>query len=182
MQDSIIARKYATALFNATLKTGVVDKVADDLGSLGELMAADPRFLRYLESPQESTERKRELLVSMLKSRVAPTTFHFLNLIVDKKRTPFLPGIVRQFQEIVRHHHGIVKALVTTAVPLDADQGTRLRTELGRLTGKTIEIEPRVDPAILGGVIVAYENQIIDQSVRRGLDDLRDTLMKVRVL
>jgi F-type H+-transporting ATPase subunit delta len=180
--DSIVSRKYATALFQAAVNAKAVDQVADDLNSLAGLMQVNPSFLKYLASPQEGAERKREFLKQTLESRTNPLTFRFLLLVLDKKRTTYLSGIAEEFQNQVRRHKGIVRAKVTTAMPLDQDQAGRLSLQLGRLTGKTVEIETQVDPAVLGGVIVAYDNQIIDRSVRRGLDDLKETLMKVRVL
>jgi F-type H+-transporting ATPase subunit delta len=182
MNDQIISRKYATALFNAALKENAIDPVADDMAALGDLISHDGRFVKYLESPQVPTDHKRSVLKSAFENRISPVSYRFLRLVLDKKRVNYLPGMAAELQELVRQHKGIVRAQVTTAVPLERDQADRIAGELGRITGKTVQIDSRVDPLLLGGVIVAYENQIIDRSVRRGLDDLRETLMKVRVL
>ena len=182
MDDQIIPRKYATALFNAALKENAIDQVAGDMASLGQLISHDGRFVKYLESPQVPTGDKRSVLKSTFEKRISSATYRFLRLVLDKKRVNYLPKMAVEFEDLVRQHKGIVRAQVTTAVPLERDQADRLAGELGRITGKTVEIDSRVDPGVLGGVIVAYDNQIIDRSVRRGLDDLRETLMKVRVL
>jgi F-type H+-transporting ATPase subunit delta len=182
MRDAIVARKYAVALFQAASHAGEIDRVASDLSSLTELNAADPRFLRHLASPQVTTRSKKELLDTILKGRASEITRRFLLLVLDKKRLDSLFEIFEKFHELVLKHRGIVKAEVKTAVPLEPAHVDRIRSRLSRMTGKTIDLESRVDPEILGGVIVAFENQIIDRSVRRGLDDLRDTLLKVRVL
>jgi ATP synthase F1 delta subunit len=102
--------------------------------------------------------------------------------VLGKKRVDQIPGILEKFHDLSRAHRGIVRARVRTAVTLEPALEEQLKAKLGRMTGKTIEVESRVDPEILGGVVVEFENQIIDRSVRRGLDDLRDSLMKVRVL
>lgn len=182
MDDQIIARKYATALFHAALKENAIDEVAGDMKSLGDLIAHDARFVKYLDSPSVPTGDKRALLKETFEERISSVAYRFLRLVMDKKRITYLPGMAEEFQELVREHRGIVKAQVTTAIPMDPEQAERLRGELRRITGKTVQIDSRIDPAVLGGVIVAYENQIIDRSVRRGLDDLREALMKVRVL
>ncbi len=182
MQDSIVARKYALALFNAALKAGKLDEVEADVSSLEAFNAGDDRFMKYMESPQVLTEAKRELLDQALKGRVSELMLRFLHLVLGKKRVDQVPGILETFHELSRAHRGIVRARVRTAVPLDAALEERMKTKLARITGKTIEVDSRVDPEILGGVVVEFENQIIDRSVRRGLDDLRDSLMKVRVL
>ena len=182
MRDPIVARKYALALFNAARNLGQLDEVAGDLTSLAEYSAAKPQMMRYLVSPQVPLSAKRELLDRAFKGRASDLTLRFLHLVLDKKRIEQLPGVFEKFHGLVRAHRGIARAEVRTAVPLEAGQSDRLRKSLGQLTGKTVEIESRMDPDILGGVVVAFDSQIIDRSVRRGLDDLRDTLMKVRVL
>ena len=182
MKDQIIPRKYATALFSAAREEKAIDQVAADMASLGELISHDGRFVKFLDSPHVSTGDKKALLKSTFEKRISSTAYRFLRLVLDKKRVNYLPGMAVEFEELVRQHRGIVKAQVTTAVPLESDQADRLAGELGRITGKRVEIDSRIDPSVLGGVIVAYENQIIDRSVRRGLDDLRENLMKVRVL
>lgn len=182
MQDSIIARKYALALFNAAKNSGELDRVSEDLESIDAFNTGDDRLSRYLESPQVSTAAKMELLDKAFKDRTTDLTTRFLHLILEKKRIDQLHGMIETFRDLVRAHRGIVRAEVRTAVALLPDQKDRLKANLAKMTGKTVEIESEVDPAILGGVVVEFENQIIDRSVRRGLDDLRDTLMKVRVL
>jgi len=181
-QDSIVARKYALALFNAAVKSGELDGVEADMTSIEAFNARDDRFMKYLESPQVLTEAKRELLDKAMKGKLAPLTLRFLHLVLDKNRVDQIPGIIEKFHDFVRQHRGIVRAEVRTAVPMESASVDRLKASLGRMTGKTIEVATRVDPDIIGGVVVEFDNQIIDRSVRRGLDDLRDTLMKVRVL
>src|SRR5512140_129895 len=149
MYDPIIARKYATALFRAALNAGALDAVAGDIESLSDVLVENPAFVKFLSSPQEGPDRKHALLKKLFEHRMAPTTFNFLNVVVEKKRTGHLPEIADEFQELVRQHRGIVKAVVTTAVPLDGEQTGRLKTELDRLTGRTVQIESRVDPQVL---------------------------------
>jgi F-type H+-transporting ATPase subunit delta len=184
VREPIVARRYAQALFRAAHRAGRLEAVSEDLKNLAGLIASmegGVSLRKYLESPR-GTEGKRALLHRAFQGRVSEMTFAFLELLLDKKRLSRLPDIIRRFEEYVREQQGIVRAEVRTAMPLDPDQLERLRLRLARLTGKTVEIAGRVDPDILGGVVVTYENQIIDGSVRRGLDDLRETLLKARVL
>lgn len=183
MREEVIARRYAQALFRAANRAGNLAEISEDLRNLTAFIARveGGSLRRYLESPR-GLEAKRALLHRAFEGRVSAMTFAFLELLLDKKRLTYLPDIIGRFQEYLRQQQGIVRAEVRTAMPLDPDQLERLRTRLARLTGKTIMIAGRVDPDILGGVVVTYENQIIDGSVRRGLDDLRETLLKARVL
>ena len=142
----------------------------------------NPRFGRTLESPTVTTEFKRQLMASALKGRVSTTTFNTLNLMLDKNRIGFMDELAEDFARLLRQHRGVVRAVAWAAVPLEDAQVNRLKTALGRLSGKTIELDSRIDEKLLGGVVVNLEDKILDRSVRRGLDDLRETLMKVRVL
>lgn len=182
MRSEIVAGKYALALFNVALKRNELDAVAEDLESVDGLGRLAPAFGRTLASPTVTTEHKRELLATALGKRVTATTFSALNLLLDKQRISLLPRLAEEFRELVLRHKDIIHAVAWTAVPLDAPQTERLKTALGRLSGKTIEVENRVDERVLGGVVIGFGEKILDGSVRRGLDDLRESLMKVRVL
>lgn len=182
MQDAIVARKYATALFDAAVKAGVVDRVAEDLAGVRMLGAHGTALGPFLEAPHIATETKRSILDRVLKEHVTDLTRRFLDLLIDKKRTSQLEGISARFEEMVRDHKGIVAARVRTAVPLEPAQLDRMARSLGGMIGKTVEIENKVEPEVIGGVVLEFGSWIVDRSVRRGLDDIRDRLMKAHVL
>lgn len=182
MRDALVAGKYALALFNVALKRNELDAVAADLDSVVALNRSQPRFGLTLKSPTVTTPRKRELLKVALKGRVSPTTFAVLNLMLDKGRIKMVDELSAEFTKLLRRHRGIVHAVAWTAVPLEAPQTDRLTKQLARISGKTIELENRIDAKVIGGVVVNLEDRILDGSVRHGLDELRETLMKVRVL
>lgn len=182
MHESVIARKYALALFNAARAGQRLDAVASDVEALGHLDRLDGRLVRYLESPKELTSAKEELIDRALRGRVDPVTLNFLHLVLRKKRASLLETIFAEFMKMVRRHRGILRVRVTSAVALEGPEQQRLQKGLDRLTGMSTELDCHVDPALMGGVVVMYEDRIIDRSVRRGLDDLREELMKVRVL
>lgn len=182
MRDELVAGKYALALFNVAQKRNELEAVEADLQSLGALNRATPRFRRTLESPTVTTEFKRQMLGSTLKGRVSATTFSTLNLMLDKNRIGFMDELAAEYARLLRQHRGVVRAVAFTASPLEPAQVDRLKSALGKISGKTIELDSRVDENLLGGVVVNLEDKILDGSVRRGLDDLRETLRKVRVL
>lgn len=182
MRPDLVAGKYALALFNVALKRNELDAVAADLDSIDRLERLNPNFGRTLKSPTVSVEFKRGLLAAAIQNKVTATTYNTLNLLLDKHRIGLFPQMASEFRDLMLQHKGIIHAVAWTAVPLDLRQTERLKTALGRLSGKTIEVENRVDERVLGGMVVGFGEKILDGSVRRGLDDLRDTLMKVRVL
>ena len=181
MLRGAVSHKYARALFDEAVERGVAQRVSDDLVSLLELEEEEPAFLTFLLSPEVSEKQKIEFLRTVFGPRVDPLVVDFLHLLVEKGRMPFLASICRDYQGLFEEHQGLLRAKVLTAVPLDADRERRLKSELDRVTGKNVVLEKKVDPSILGGVVVHLGNKIIDRSLRRGLRELGRSLLRVEV-
>lgn len=182
MQDAIVARKYATALFDAAVKADAVEVVAADLDGLRVLAAEGVGIAAFLEAPHISTAVKRSVLDRALEGQLSDLTLRFVHLLIDKKRMAQLDGVLDHFGEMVRDHKGIVAARVRSAQPIEEAQLKRMAESLGRRIGKTVEIENKIEPGVIGGVVLEFGTWIVDRSIRRGLDDLRDLLMKAHVL
>jgi F-type H+-transporting ATPase subunit delta len=181
MLTTVVSHKYARAMFDESVERGLTQKVADDLQALMDLRGEDPAFLNFLNSPEVLTEHKTEFIRSVFGSRLDRLTTDFLHLLVEKGRINFLPEICRDFAHLTEEHQGLLRAQVTSAVPLDAEQEGRLARELARVTGKKVVLEKKVDPSILGGVVVHLGTKIVDRSLRRGLKELAHNLLHVEV-
>jgi len=177
MLDIAVARKYARALFEASTKQGNVERVHADLEAIDALRDEDPSFLGFLVSPEEPNDRKHAFIGAVFEPRVDPLVTGFLRLLVEKGRIVNLPAICVEYRTLSEEARGVLRAEVVTAVSLGEDHEARLREELGAISGKEILLEKRVDPAILGGVIVHLGEQIIDRSIRRGLRTMADALL-----
>jgi F-type H+-transporting ATPase subunit delta len=179
--DQVVAKRYAHALFGAAQSAKAIEPLLSDLESLEAMASADPRLVRFLESPRELDDNKRNLVGKLFGGRTTDLFVRFLLLLLRKKRIPYLFDVVRAYRALVEEHQGIAEARVTTAVPLQADLSERLRRELERLFGKKVRIRPRIDPRIIGGLFVVIEGKIIDRSIRSELQKLRDDLLSARV-
>lgn len=182
MAEPGLARRYAVALFEHASRRGALDRVEADLGATVELFRRERAFRDFMLSPEVLDEHKSEILGRALGSRLSPIALNFLHLLLKKRRFDHLEEIHSSLAEQLDAHRGVLKAGVTTAVELRPELGERLRSRLAALTGKTIEIAYRVDPALIGGVVVVLHDQLIDSSVRRELDRLREELLQVRVI
>lgn len=176
-----VARKYAHALFLLVQQKGVLDQADADMLALGKLVAADRTLVHFLDAPQVPDEQKSELVSRIFGPRVHRVVLEFLLLLVRKHRTRFLSEVIDEFDRQVKAIKGIGRVTVITAVPLSESAQTELAGKLARKTGLTIELEPKVDPAILGGMITILHDQIIDGSVRHGLGLIAQQLEKVKV-
>lgn len=180
--DPALARRYAAALYASARKRDVVDRVEADLAATTALLDAEPAFRDFLLSPEVLDEHKAEILARTLRSRLAPLSFHFLLLLFKKRRLDHVAAIHDGLVELVEADREIWRAGVTTAVPMKKEHQEELKAKLEAVTGKTIKLELEVDPDILGGVVLVLHNRLVDGSLRRGLDRLRDELAAVRVI
>jgi F-type H+-transporting ATPase subunit delta len=172
MVASGVASKYARALFAEARERGRLERVTADMDALRAIPAEDRAFMDFLLSPEVLTESKLAFVGAVFSARTDPLVANFLRLLVDKGRIGLLPEIAVAFRGLVEEEQGVLRARVESAVPLAADQETRLKQDLDRLTGKQVVLEKAVVPSVLGGVVVHLGNRIIDRSLRRGLERL----------
>ncbi len=176
-----VAKKYAHALFLAARDKGLIDAAYEQLDDLKAFVQKDPTLLRFLSAPQVLEDHKLALVRTAFGPRLERLFVEFLIVLVNKHRVAHLAEIIDEFLRLVEAEKGIGRATVITARPLDEKQRAVLTERLAAKTDLTIQIEEKVDPQILGGMIVIMHNEIIDGSVRHGLDLIEDQLAKVKV-
>jgi F-type H+-transporting ATPase subunit delta len=169
------ARRYAEAIFEIAERDGTVDEW---LGQVNTAAAAvrDPGVARRLEDPQIPFEVRLDALLAPFGSAALPQMRNLLALVLRRRRVESLPSIAREFRRLYNRRAGIVEATATSAAELDDAELAALRGRLEQMTGGRIELETRVDPALLGGVQVRLGDQLIDGSVRGRLERLRNRL------
>ncbi len=166
------ARRYAQAAFELGREKGNLQSWQDDI----ELMAAvfeDRQVRAYFGDPKRRAVEKKDSARRMFEGRVQPETLNLLLLLTERGRAVLLPDVKQRFDMFVREELGLVVAQVTTAIPVDDAERDRIALELGRLTGKRVQVETTVDPQIIGGLIARVGDKLIDGSVRTSLLQLR---------
>lgn len=179
LREQGLAQRYAEALLGAAVKRDAVDAVAEDLLGLRALDERDSSFRRFLESPAVRDDVKSSLVERVLGTRAHALTVNFLRLLMRKKRIGYLREAAAAFQDLVEERKGIVHARVLTAVPLATDERQRLKESLEKRTGLSFVLEPHIDEGVIGGVVVQYRDQILDDSIRTRLAELKDRLLAV---
>ncbi len=181
MRDRAIAKRYAQALLAAAAKRGQAEAVAESYSAVTAVLAEQPRLVSLLRAPQVSRERKQELLEKVFGGRVEDLLLHFFALLLRKDRLALLDAIQQEYQALVEERQGLARAEVTTAVPLPEDLAGALRDRLQQVTGKTVILTDRVDPAVIGGVCVKMGDRVIDGTIRTNLARLRAQLAEADV-
>ncbi len=169
------ARRYAQAVFDLADEEETFDRWAADLGVIAAF-AQEPDVAEILASPRVPREEKLRLLAAGLQSQVSAGALNLVRLLNDRDKLALVPDVMAIFGEQVDERRGIAHALVTTAVPLSDDERGAVAARLSAITGKTVDVVPVVDPAIIGGVVARIGDQLIDGSTRTRLKALRRSL------
>jgi F-type H+-transporting ATPase subunit delta len=181
MTQKGIGKRYALALFNAAVAEDVLEQVHGDVASFARLLESERAFHRFLTSLRVSADEKKELTVRAIGDRASGLFVKFLHLLIDKKRVAAFSDVAAAFESLYEEHLHIIRVGVVTAIPLDAGLERKAKEMIERRTGKTARIEKRVEPAIIGGMIMFAGDQVIDGSVRNQLAELRQGLLETRV-
>jgi F-type H+-transporting ATPase subunit delta len=170
-----IARVYARALFEAAMDKGKLDAIRDQLGQFVDALSENREMQLFLFSPSFSSAEKVEALKSAV-TDAEPEFLNFLELLLEKGRMPVIFRIRRQFDALWAKENKRLGVTVTSAVELDPEIAKRIGAEIEEQTGNTVELESRVDPDILGGLVVQVGNMVLDTSIRNRLEKLRKSV------
>jgi F-type H+-transporting ATPase subunit delta len=158
---------YAEALMSVAQSNNLIDRIGEDVDSLLNLLKESPELQQFLSSPIVKAEDKKAVLGRIGGEQLHPYTRNFLNLLVDRRRILFLEGICKQFQAILRKLNQTVLAEVTSAVELNEGQQQAVRERVMAMTSAhQVELDARVDPDLIGGVIIKVGSQLVDASLR----------------
>lgn len=178
--SQVIARIYAEALLDLAESTGEIGRIVDDLDAIRTIIEKDPRVFLFFRSPEVSPEDKKRILQEALGGKLHRATMGLLFVLIDKRRGALLDNIIDEFHRFRDTRAGRLHAHATTARPMSDDLRTQLVRRLEEVTNKTILLHEKVDPALLGGLIVKLGDRIIDGSLRRRLEQLRRDLVAAR--
>ena len=190
MRDVSVAGRYARALYLLTEKNSAraaeslvarLEATLADLQSLAEVVAPGSRIGNFLSHPQVSPDDKRALLARGLEGRAQRSVQVFADLLLRKHRLVLVSVIATEFQTLVERAKGLQRTVVTSAVPLQEAEVTRLVAELERTTGKRIVLAQELDPSLLGGAYVRMGDRIIDRSVKTLLATISQQLYETSV-
>jgi F-type H+-transporting ATPase subunit delta len=171
------ARVYAKALFDIGVEEQAVGTIYDDLQAVSAAIGGlDAELQAFFKMPQFRREDKRRILKAAFEDKVGRPVLGLILLLVEKRREPLLDNVVEEFEHYRDQHEGRLQASVTTARKMDADLAEALRAALEQQTKKTVVLDERIDPEVLGGIRVTLGDSVIDGTVRRGLQDMRRSL------
>ncbi|GJL98502.1 MAG: ATP synthase subunit delta [Methyloligella sp.] len=175
-----MAGRYATALFELARENNQLDQVSGDLNKFKAMLEESTDLQRLVESPVFSAETQEQAIAALLKKAdFGPITEKFFSVVTGNRRLDAITNIIRDFGKLLSDHRGEVTAEATSASELNEEQQTKLRAALKDIAGQDIELITKVDPAILGGLIVKIGSRQIDDSLRTKLNNMKTRMKEV---
>ncbi len=180
--DLSVARRYASALFGVAKKRGQVETIASNLAEVVATVESSRELASVLHHPLLTVEKKRAVMHGIFGGSASPDVEKFLFLVVDKGRANILPQILSEFNRLFDEFRGEADGEVVSAVPLSMAQHFALERALQAKFGVKVRLKTRIDPNILGGLVVRVGDKLIDGSVESRLQTLNERLKRVKVV
>ncbi|MHB8126342.1 MAG: F0F1 ATP synthase subunit delta [Desulfitobacteriaceae bacterium] len=175
MLSGALAQRYAQALFEIAVKTSL-DSFDTEFRELTQIIEEHAEIAQVLHHPHISLSEKKSFINKIFEGQISETLRNFLFLLIDRRRQNFLKPIQQELARLADEARQIVEAKVVSATPLSASQEERLKNELARLTGKNIRLVSELRSELIGGALVQVGDRVLDGSVARSLNRIREKL------
>ena len=175
-----VAGRYATALFELALEQKSVDAVKADLDRFGVMVDDNPELARLVRSPVFTADEQAKALTAVLSNAgIGGLAAKFLLLVASNRRLFAIGQILKAFRLLVAQHKGEVTAEVTVAEKLDDRHLGALKGALKNVTGKDVDLDVKVDPSIIGGLIVKLGSRMVDTSLKTKLNAIKHAMKEI---
>jgi F-type H+-transporting ATPase subunit delta len=175
-----MAGRYATALFDLARDERAVDAVMADLARFDALLAESADLRRLVRSPVFTAEEQGKALAAVLdKTGIGGLAANFLMVVATNRRLFAVPDMIRGYRKLLAHFKGEVTADVTLAEAPKEAHLTAIKDALRAVAKKDVQVEVKVDPSIIGGLIVKVGSRMVDSSLRAKLNSLRHAMKEV---
>lgn len=173
--------RYARALFDLAVEEHQVDQFSQELLEIRTILRNHPDLEKLLYHPQVQGSDKKEMMKRIFDGQVAPLILNFILLLIDKGRIDLFHAMVENYQRLAREAKGILEVQVETAHELTPENRAQLAAKLKQLTGKEVEMIEKINQALIGGVRVRIGDKVIDGSIQRHLERMKETLAQIQV-
>ena len=172
-----IAAVYARSLFEVAKEQDKLDRVREQLGQFADALSETRELQVFFFSPYFSTQEKKDGLHRAV-TDADPVVQNFLELLIEKHRMPVIFRTRANYDRMWEQENRLLPVHITSAVELDEGTVRQLGDRISEQTGRKVELSSRVEPDILGGIVVQVGNSVLDASVRNRLEQLRRQVAK----
>jgi F-type H+-transporting ATPase subunit delta len=176
-----MAGRYATALFDLAKEAHAIDALKADLDRFDALVAASDDLNRLVRSPVFSAREQEQALNAVLgRAGIGGLAANFLRLVTANRRLFAVRAMIAAFRALVAQDKGEVTAQVTVAEQIKDEHAQALRAALKSVSGKDVDLDIKVDPAIIGGLVVKLGSRMVDTSLRTKLNAIKHAMKEAR--
>ena len=178
IDNATIARRYGNALFEVAKEQDSLAETATELNEIKAALEKEPGFVVFMTSPQIDEKVKKDTLESMAKG-ASSLVANLLHMLFDYHRIANLESIIGEFNRLYDADRKIVRATVKTAIALEDDQKQKLAATFAKIeNANQVILDEKVDPSIIGGVVLQSESHIYDGSIRSKFEQIKRLLLK----
>ena len=171
-----VATTYGQAMYDLARDEGKSQQILAELSALDQCLSNEQDFIQLLSSPNIPKEERVRILDDSFRGKIDPYVLNFLKILTEKGYIRHFSGCCKMYRQQYNQDNGIVPVVAYTAIPLSDELRRKLAAKLSTVTGKTIELDCRIDPETLGGVRLDFDGRQVDGTVRRRLEDIRSIL------
>jgi F-type H+-transporting ATPase subunit delta len=178
MKETVLATRYARALFDFAKEQDFLEPVRDDMDTIIKVCEANRDFFLLLRSPIIKSDRKISIIQEIFGSVLREVTLSYLRIITQKHREAHIAGIARQYIVLYNEHKGVKVAHLISAAKVDDELRTKILSYLRKQTNAKIELVEEVDEKLIGGFILRFDGKQYDASIAKKILELRKDFEK----
>ena len=177
MDESSISVRYARALFELSEEEKNLSALKNDTELIANVCNSSPEFMQLLKNPVVKASQKIHIVLLIFKEKIDGLTLDFLKLVIQNKREIFITSICRNILSLIKEAKGIKTVILTTATGIDEKSLDNITKILEEELGSTVEISGKINPRILGGMILRIDDKQYDASIAARLSKIKKELL-----
>lgn len=175
----LVGKRYSASLFEVGIELDKMDTFHKEINFIKDIIEENNSILKILEHPEISKREKKDVVSEIFGEMVSKEILNFLFITIDKRREKNIINIVDEFNKLFKDYRGIVDIEAITAVPMNEEASERLKTVLRNKLEKKINLSNRVDPSIIGGVMLNMDEKIIDSTLKTQLGEMESMFKEI---
>lgn len=180
--DTIVAKRYAKALFELARDHGIADQVGKQLQAIDLQLRGNADLRKLLNHPGMTAEVKLTVLRDAYGDQVAEMVYNTIQLMIDRGRGTLVSALASYYEIIADEALGQAKAIVYAPTALEENEASEIAAQFGRVTGKRIQVIPVIEPSLLGGLRVQIGGRLYDGSLASKLTQMEKSLTQAQAL
>lgn len=178
MRENVLAKRYARALFEIARERGILENIRNEIEFFNQNLQLNQPFRHFLNSEEINKREKIKKIEELFQDRVSNVFFNFLLVLLMKNRQSIFSIIAKQFEVFLDKHFMKIRASAITAIPLEEGSLLRLKETLSKRFQANVQIQNRIDPKIIAGIVIKVDGQVLDGSLQSQLRRLKYQLIE----